>query len=228
MQKIIIVDYGMGNLHSVKKALIKMSKNSDFIEVSSEAKAISLADKIVFPGVGASGAAMRKIEEAQILMALKQALQEKQFLGICLGMQVLFETSEEDLSIKNIGHFAGEIKKFDYEKLNANLKENAKQSDAINSNGAQKAKVPHMGWNSAQVEGEAHKLWNLTAKEFYFVHSYYLPYESSKNFDSVLVTEYAGQKFISGIVKDNIVATQFHPEKSSSAGLEFFENFLTW
>lgn len=214
MQKVLIVDYGMGNIHSVKKALMKMGKNTDFIEVSKDAKAISSADKIVFPGVGASGAAMRKLEESKILVALKQALKTKKFLGICLGMQVLFETSAEDLSIKNIGHLQGEVKKFDFDKLN--------------STANTKLKVPHIGWNSAQIEGEEHKLWNLSKKEFYFVHSFYLPYELAKNFNSVLVSQYGEQKFISGFVKDNLVATQFHPEKSSEAGLELFKNFLNW
>lgn len=204
----------MGNLHSVKKALVKTSKNTDFIEVSDDAKAISLADKIVFPGVGASGAVMRKLQERQILVALKDALERKKFLGICLGMQVLFESSQEDMSVKNLGYLQGSIKKFDFAQLNANSSE--------------RLKIPHMGWNSAQLEVGDHSLWNLSKKEFYFVHSYYLPLDAKDQFDSVLTTTYGTKKFISAFVKDNLVATQFHPEKSAVAGLEFFENFLTW
>lgn len=214
MQKIVILDYGMGNLHSVKKALVKMSKNTDFFEVSSDAKAIALADKIVFPGVGASGAVMRKLQEAQILMALKDALKSKKFLGICLGMQVLFETSEEDMSVKNLAYLQGGVKKFDFTQLNANSNE--------------KIKVPHMGWNDTQVEEGDHSLWNLSSNQFYFVHSYYLPLDAKNQFDSIMTTSHGETKFISAFIKDNLVATQFHPEKSANAGLEFFENFLIW
>ena len=195
---IVIVDYGMGNLPNVKRALNLYSED---VVISSDIEIIKKADKILLPGVGAFGDAMRNIDKLGMREVLVEASKIKPFLGICLGMQLLFEGSEEDSSEKGLGIIKGSVKKFKDIEL----------------------KVPEIGWNSVKKPKESKILKGLAdGSYFYFVHSYHVVPE-----EEVVagVTEY-GYEFVSVIEKGNIMATQFHPEKSHDEGLKILKNFV--
>lgn len=195
---IVIVDYGMGNLPNVKRALNLYSED---VVISSDIDIIKKADKILLPGVGAFGDAMRNIDKLGMREVLVEASKIKPFLGICLGMQLLFEGSEEDSSEKGLGIIKGSVKKFKDIEL----------------------KVPEIGWNSVKKPKESKILKGLAdGSYFYFVHSYYVVPEEEV---AVGVTEY-GYEFVSVIEKGNIMATQFHPEKSHDEGLKILKNFV--
>ena len=195
---IVIVDYGMGNLPNVKRALNLYSED---VVISSDIEIIKKADKILLPGVGAFGDAMRNIDKLGMREVLVEASKIKPFLGICLGMQLLFEGSEEDSSEKGLGIIKGSVKKFKDIEL----------------------KVPEIGWNSVKKPKESKILKGLAdGSYFYFVHSYYVVPEEEV---AVGVTEY-GYEFVSVIEKGNIMATQFHPEKSHDEGLKILKNFV--
>jgi len=207
-QRISIVDYGMGNLRSVQKALAHVSP-ADAVEVTSDPDAIRRADRVVFPGQGAMPDCMRCLQESGLGDAVAEAARERPFLGLCIGQQMLFEESAEGPT-PGLALLGGHVVGFD-----------------IGPEGrAAGLKVPHMGWNEVwQVA--PHALWQgiEDGARFYFVHSYYC-----KPADAALAagrTDYAGA-FTSAIARDNIFATQFHPEKSSAAGLKLLSNFTTW
>ncbi len=202
---IVIVDYGMGNLRSVQKAF---EKNGAKAKVSSSKKDIARAGKIVLPGVGAFTAAVRELEKRDLVDTLKQKIQSgTPYLGLCLGLQLLFEESEENEGKKKalgLGIIRGRVKRF-----------------------RGKLKIPHMGWNTLHITKKNCPLFKGIRNEdyFYFVHSYYgVPNEPSWN---ASLTRY-GVDFCSGIWKDNIFATQFHPEKSQEAGLKMIKNFIAF
>lgn len=195
---IVIVDYGMGNLPNVKRALNLYSED---VVISSDIEVIKKADKILLPGVGAFGDAMRNIDKLGMREVLVEASKIKPFLGICLGMQLLFEGSEEDSSEKGLGIIKGSVKKFKDIEL----------------------KVPEIGWNSVKKPKESKILNGLSnGSYFYFVHSYHVVPEEEV---AAGVTEY-GYEFVSVIEKENIMATQFHPEKSHDEGLKILKNFV--
>lgn len=195
---IVIVDYGMGNLPNVKRALNLYSED---VVISSDIEIIKKADKILLPGVGAFGDAMRNIDKLGMREVLVEASKIKPFLGICLGMQLLFEGSEEDSSEKGLGIIKGSVKKFKDIEL----------------------KVPEIGWNSVKKPKESKILKGLAdGSYFYFVHSYHVVPEEEV---AAGVTEY-GYEFVSVIEKGNIMATQFHPEKSHDEGLKILKNFV--
>lgn len=195
---IVIVDYGMGNLPNVKRALNLYSED---VVISSDIERIKKADKILLPGVGAFGDAMRNIDKLGMREVLVEASKIKPFLGICLGMQLLFEGSEEDSSEKGLGIIKGSVKKFKDIEL----------------------KVPEIGWNSVKKPKESKILKGLAdGSYFYFVHSYHVVPEEEV---AAGVTEY-GYEFVSVIEKGNIMATQFHPEKSHDEGLKILKNFV--
>jgi imidazole glycerol-phosphate synthase subunit HisH len=207
-QRISIVDYGMGNLRSVQKALAHVAPG-DAVEVTSDPGAIRGADRVVFPGQGAMPDCMRCLEESGLGEAVGHAARTKPFLGLCIGQQMLFEESAEGPT-PGLRVLAGRVVGFEItpERRAAGMK------------------VPHMGWNEVwQVA--PHALWEgiPDGARFYFVHSYYCePADAAVAAGS---TDYAGA-FTSAIARDNIFATQFHPEKSSVAGLALLRNFATW
>jgi glutamine amidotransferase len=208
---IAVVDYGMGNLRSVSKALEHVVEDGQRVIVSSDANEIADAEHVVFPGQGAARDCMQQLIDLKLDKVVLHAAHEKPFLGICMGMQVLMSHSEENQGIDCMGLYAGEVRAFSDEKLSARM---------------QSLKVPHMGWNEV-AHKQTHPLWNdiKDNNRFYFVHSYYVDPE-----DEALVagtTEY-GIEFVSAIARDNVFAVQFHPEKSAHDGLQLLKNFSAW
>jgi imidazole glycerol-phosphate synthase subunit HisH len=211
MQKIdiAVVDYGMGNLRSVSKAIEHVA-NGKSVAISSDPKVIQNAGCVVFPGQGAMPDCMRELDVRNLREAIIDAAKNKPFLGICIGMQLLFEHSEEG-DTPGLGLFKGNVKRF-AEKL-------------VDENGV-KLKVPHMGWNQV-YQAKKHALWAdiADATRFYHVHSYYTAPDDA----AVAAGETAyPNRFTSAIARDNIFATQFHVEKSAQAGLQLLQNFVNW
>jgi glutamine amidotransferase len=201
---IAIIDYGMGNLRSVQKAFEKYCSN---VIVSSSAKDIMDADKIILPGVGAFKVAMDELKKRCLISPIKASIEKgKPFLGICLGLQLLFSESEEGGRIKGLDIIKGKVKRL-------------KEKDGL--------KIPHMGWNriSAKRKAQSAKILNgVTDNSYmYFVHSYYVAPEDK---GIILCETDYGINFASGVRKDNIYGFQFHPEKSQTVGLKIVENFV--
>jgi glutamine amidotransferase len=199
---IIIVNYGLGNLGSIFNMLKKIKVES---KISSEPDVIAKAQKILLPGVGAFDNAMKKIEELNLkeILTGKALIEKVPFLGICLGMQILTDSSDEGV-MPGFGWIKAKTKKFNFE------------------NGSD-LKVPHMGWNTIRIANESPLSKNLLSEtKFYFVHSYYVEVEDENN--SMFKTHH-GLTFDSAIQKDNIFGAQFHPEKSHKYGMKFLENF---
>ena len=170
------------------------------------------ADKVVFPGQGAMGNCMKLLRETGLDAAVQKSLNDKPFLGICLGLQTLLENSEENAGSAGFGVLKGNVRQF-----------SAKMSDPVTG---QRLKIPHMGWNQVQ-QSQQHDLWKNIAdnSRFYFVHSYYAdPVDKST---IAAQTDYP-TPFVSAVAYDNVFATQFHPEKSQHAGLQLLKNFLKW
>jgi glutamine amidotransferase len=207
MTHIAVIDYGMGNLRSVAKALEHVAPQAQII-VTSEPAAVARADRVVFPGQGAMPDCMRELDACGLREAVLEGARSKPFLGICLGLQMLFEMSEEG-DVPGLAILPGRVKHFP----------EAQMAEAH-------LKVPHMGWNEvAQVR--PHPLWNGIADgtRFYFVHSYYVePRERAL----VAGETYYPHAFTSSVASDNIFAVQFHPEKSHTAGLQLLSNFASW
>ena len=211
MQIIAVVDYGMGNLRSVVNALQVVADDRDQVILTSDPAQVLEADRIVFPGQGAAGDCMRAIDEYGLRESITVAAQQRPFLGICMGLQVLIEHSEENQGTECLGIFKGQVKYF---------------GDGHKDQSGVKLKVPHMGWNRV-TQTKSHPLWHSIAdgSRFYFVHSYYLEVEAP---DLVAgVTDY-GVSFTSAIARDNLFALQCHPEKSADAGLQLLRNFVNW
>ncbi|MDD5730083.1 MAG: imidazole glycerol phosphate synthase subunit HisH [Candidatus Omnitrophica bacterium] len=198
---IAIIDYGMGNIHSVAKALEAVGAE---VLVTNKAQEIKNADKLVLPGVGAFGDAMQELEKQKLVKVIKEEIKRKKiFLGICLGMHLLFERSEESPKIKGLGLLKGGVVRFPVKK---------------------ELKVPHMGWNQVSPVNECPLLKGVENGAFvYFCHSYY-PVPQDKDV-SAAVTDY-GLNFSSVVWKGNIFGAQFHPEKSQSVGLKIIKNFV--
>ncbi|OED35427.1 imidazole glycerol phosphate synthase, glutamine amidotransferase subunit [Chromatiales bacterium (ex Bugula neritina AB1)] len=208
MAKVIaVVDYGMGNLRSVAKAIEYVASESDTL-VTSDPEVILSADRVVFPGQGAARDCMKNLNDHNLSEAVSHAFNNKPFLGICMGLQVLFDHSAENSGVNCIGLVSGTVRRFD-------------------RNDAQSAeKVPHMGWNQVK-QTRAHPLWEGIGdfSRFYFVHSYYVSPADSQWIAAS--TEYL-VPFTSAIARDNVFATQFHPEKSAESGLRLLQNFTRW
>ena len=210
MQKLVVVDYGMGNLRSVAKAFefVVRERNLAFdVSISSSPEAVRNADRVVFPGQGAMPDCMRYLRESGLEEAVRDSAAAKPFFGVCVGMQMLFDVSEEG-DTPGLGIFAGKVARF--RPTNRTLK------------------VPHMGWNEVG-QTQPHVLFNgiADAERFYFVHSYFCVPASSVKDVTAARTNYGGE-FCAAIGRDNIFGTQFHPEKSHHAGLKLYENFLHW
>lgn len=203
---IIIVDYGMGNLRSVLKAFEKLGAN---VAVSSDKSTIKSSDAIVLPGVGAFRDCMKNLETMGLLDIIVEEIKAgKPYLGICLGLQILFTESEEFGRTPGLDILKGRVRRFLFKDQGNSLK------------------IPHMGWNQVKLKKQHPLLDGIEDGEyFYFVHSYYVEPDDDS---VVLTTTDYGKEFVSAIAVDNIVAVQFHPEKSQKKGLRFLSNFLKW
>ncbi len=210
MNKIVVVDYGMGNLRSVAQALMHVAPEAE-VTVSAEADAIRAADRIVLPGQGAMPDCMQSLRDSGLLEALMEAVQNKPLFGVCVGEQMLFDSSEEG-DARCLGLLPGKVVKF--------------QLDGQIQPDGSRFKVPQMGWNQVR-QLKPHPIWDGVAdgSYFYFVHSYYAVPDQ---IDHALGKTVYGLPFCCAAGRDNIFATQFHPEKSASAGLQLYKNFVHW
>jgi glutamine amidotransferase len=200
--KIVVVDYGMGNLRSVSKALEKVAPQAQ-VRVSADPDEIRGADRVVVPGQGAMPDCMRQLARSGARDAVVESTRTRPFLGICVGMQMLFEHGEEG-DTPGLGLLAGEVPRFSVSGL----------------------KVPHMGWNEV-LQAQPHAMWHGVpdGTRFYFVHSYY---PKPKEPGLTAGTCVYGAPFTCAVARDNIFAVQFHPEKSQAAGLQLLRNFVDW
>lgn len=210
MIDIAIVDYGMGNLRSVQKALEHVAPAAS-IAVTSDPDVVREAKRIVVPGQGAMRNCMHELEIRGLREAVMEAAVHKPFLGICIGLQMLFEESEEG-HVKGLNILPGKVVHF--------------PAPAMTTTDGQKLKVPHMGWNQV-YQASKHPLWEGIAEDarFYFVHSYYVETTDS---ESIAARSNYPFPFTCAVTKDNIFAVQFHPEKSQLAGLTLLSNFAKW
>lgn len=210
MKTILVVDYGMGNLRSVAQALRAVAPEAEIV-ISGEVADLKRADRIVLPGQGAMPDCMASLAQSGLQEALLEAAKSKPLFGVCVGEQMLFERSAEGPSA-GLGLLPGEVVKFDL----------AQQRQADGS----RYKVPQMGWNRVR-QTQSHALWQDIAdlSYFYFVHSYYA--QPAQTQHMLGETDYGGW-FACAVARDNIFATQFHPEKSAQAGLQLYKNFVHW
>ncbi len=210
MSSIAIIDYEMGNLHSIAKAVEHVAGNTR-VRVSSRAQEILSADRVIFPGVGGIGHCMEALTRTGLDEVVREAAASRPVLGICLGMQALLERSEENDGTACLALIPGQVKRF---------AEHLADRDT-----GEKLKVPHMGWN--QVHQDSHPMWEGIDQDsrFYFVHSYYAaPADPG---DQAATAEYGGP-FCCALARGNLFAVQFHPEKSQRAGLALLRNFSRW
>jgi glutamine amidotransferase len=210
MTTVAVVDYGMGNLRSVAKAIEHVAPTATLL-VTSDPADVMRADRVVVPGQGAMPDCMRELEARGLRAAVIRAAAEKPWLGICIGLQMLFEHSEEG-NVSGLGVFAGYVARFPHGQM-------------MLTDGT-RLKVPHMGWNEVQQQ-RPHALWDGIADgaRFYFVHSYYVAPDDP---GIVIGQTRYGIPFTSAVARDNIFAVQFHPEKSAQAGLQLLANFMSW
>ncbi|MDE0926912.1 MAG: imidazole glycerol phosphate synthase subunit HisH [Methylophilaceae bacterium] len=208
---IAVVDYGMGNLRSVSKAIEHVASDKTVL-ITSNPEEIHAAERVVFPGQGAMPECMQELDGRGLHEAVVSAAKTKPFLGICIGLQMLFDHSEEG-DANGLGLLEGNVKKFALENV----------TDAA----GEKLKVPHMGWNQVYQYDKPHPLWQgiASGERFYFVHSYYVSLEDEAS--AMGYGEYPN-KFTCAVAQDNIFAVQFHPEKSAQAGLQLLRNFVNW
>ncbi len=211
MTRTAVVDYGTGNLRSVSQAVAAVAGAHDSVTVTSSARDIRSADRVIFPGQGAMGDCMRHLDSSGLRGAVLEALSSKPVFAIYIGLQMLFEKSDEN-DCPGLGLYAGKVIRFP-------------QSALITASGA-RLKIPQMGWNTVQ-QRQRHPLWNgiPDSSWFYFVHSYFVA-----PVDDTLTagTSSYGLPFVCCVARDNVFATQFHPEKSADAGLRLLANFLAW
>ena len=207
--RVAVVDYGMGNLHSVSKAVERVAPTAR-VEVTSDPARVAEADRVVFPGQGAMPDCMREMDSRQLRPAVLEAARTRPFLGICIGLQMLFERSEEG-DVDGLAILPGTVRRFP-------------DRGMVDSEG-RRLKVPHMGWNRVS-QADGHPLWSgiEDGSRFYFVHSYF---PDARQAVVQGTTEY-GIPFTCAVARDNIFAVQFHPEKSDTAGLRLLANFLHW
>ncbi len=215
-QRVAVIDYGMGNLHSVASALEHVGAAE--VHVTCEAEKIRAADRVVFPGVGAIRDCMAEIRRLKCDELLRTALteQHKPVLAICVGLQALMSRSEENGGVDCLDMIPGQVRHFS----------SAQQGEHLYGASGERLKVPHMGWSEVK-QSRAHPLWQGIAdnSRFYFVHSYYVHAEDRSLQAGAL--QY-GVEADAALAKDNLFAVQFHPEKSHTAGLQLLRNFLEW
>lgn len=209
MVDVAIVDYGMGNLRSVEQALRHVAPTGDIV-VTDDAAVIAQAGRVVFPGQGAMPDCMRELDARGLRNAVIDAAQTKPFLGICIGLQMLFEHSAEG-DVPGLGVLTGDVLRF---------------AGGMQDAEGNKLKVPHMGWNQVRHQTD-HPLWNGIAQDarFYYVHSYYVkPQDQSL----IQATSDYPEPFVCAVARSNLFGVQFHPEKSQAAGLKLLQNFIHW
>lgn len=214
MNTIAIIDYGMGNLHSVAKAVEHVAAASGqeaAVVVTADARRIAAADRVIFPGVGAIRDCMAEIRRLDVGQIVEQAMQNKPVLAICVGMQALMQRSEENGGVDCLGLVEGQVRYF---------------GDELRDAEGGRLKVPHMGWNEVE-QARAHPLWRdiPDRSRFYFVHSFYV---EAANAEQVTGISHYGKELVASLADENIFATQFHPEKSQQVGLTLLRNFLHW
>jgi glutamine amidotransferase len=208
--RVAVVDYGMGNLHSVAKAVEHVAPHAK-VEVTSDPARVAGADRVVFPGQGAMPDCMREMDARGLRPAVLDAARSRPFLGICIGLQMLFERSDEG-AVAGLALLPGAVRRF--------------PAEAMVDTEGNKLKVPHIGWNRVKHTA-SHALWSgiEDGSRFYFVHSYF-----PQTGEAALIrgtTDY-GLSFTCAVARDNVFAVQFHPEKSDIAGLRLLANFLNW
>ncbi|MEO7558605.1 MAG: imidazole glycerol phosphate synthase subunit HisH [Gammaproteobacteria bacterium] len=211
MNTVAVIDYGMGNLRSVSKALEQVAEGARVV-VSSDADTILQADRVVFPGQGAMRDCMAELQQRELGEVIRACIAGKPFLGICMGLQVLMDFSQENEGRAGLGMIPGQVLRF--------------AEGLCDPETGDKLKIPHMGWNEVHQTG-AHPLWQNIAQDsrFYFVHSYYVQPDDNK---IIAGTTAYPHTFASALAQDNVFAVQFHPEKSQHAGLALLANFLRW
>lgn len=209
MSYVAIIDYGMGNLRSVAKAVEHVFPGGS-VRVTDDASVVSRSERVIFPGQGAMPDCMRELQRRGLREAVIDAAHSKPFLGICIGLQMLFQRSEEG-DQPGLGLLGGNVVKF---------------ADGLASTDGQRLKVPHMGWNEV-VRTRPHPLWEgiTDGARFYFVHSYY-PVPEDEGLVAARTTY--GAPFCCAVARSNLFAVQFHPEKSQAAGLRLLRNFVAW
>jgi len=208
---IAIIDYGSGNLRSVLRAFHKVAPQAD-VQIVADPDQVLAAERVVFPGQGAMPDCMANLRASGLQEALIESCREKPFLGICVGEQMLFDHSEEG-DTQGLGVMQGRVVKFSSDR------------GCLDSEG-RALKVPHMGWNSVRWAFDHPVMQGLSQGEwFYFVHSFHA--EPTDSHQILGESDY-GQRFTCAVARDNIVATQFHPEKSAAAGLRLLSNFVSW
>lgn len=211
MSTVAVIDYGMGNLHSVAKALEKVSEGVKVV-VSSDPDEVRKADRVVLPGVGAIRDCMAEIKRLSFDELVKEIAINKPLLGVCVGMQALLDSSVENGGTKCLGILPGKVEFFG--------------NNLTDARTGERLKVPHMGWNQVHQTIE-HPMWQGIAQDsrFYFVHSYYVQPAGP---ELIAASCEYGITFTAAVARDNVFATQFHPEKSQHAGLALYANFLKW
>jgi len=209
MSSVAVIDYGMGNLHSIAKALQHAAPEVQ-VQITADADAIRAADRVVFPGVGAIRDCMQALTQSGLADVIKEISETKPLLGICLGMQALLTVSEEHADTRCLDIFAGKVVRF---------------AEGLTDSNGDTLKIPHMGWN--QVQQRPHPLWAGIPQRsrFYFVHSYYAQPDDAAIIAAT--TDYP-DAFACALARNNIFAVQFHPEKSQAVGLQLLKNFLHW
>lgn len=209
MNTVAVIDYGMGNLHSVSKAIEHVAESARVI-VTSDPEIVRQADRVILPGVGAIRDCMAEIRKQGVDQLVAEVSADRPFLGICVGMQALMQNSEENGGVDCLGLFSEKVRFFGDPLVENNIK----------------LKVPHMGWNQVKQE-QSHPLWEGIEDEsrFYFVHSFYV---EPKPASEVMGTALYGKRIAAAVGRDNIFAVQFHPEKSQHVGLQLLKNFVSW
>jgi len=210
-QTVAVIDYGMGNLHSVASALAHVADDSRVV-ITADPAEVAAADRVVFPGVGAIRDCMGEIRRLGFDQLLREQVDSgKPVLGICVGMQALMQHSEENQGVDCIGLLPGQVKFF---------------GEQLRDEAGEALKVPHMGWNQVSQSID-HPLWQNIAQDsrFYFVHSFYVQAEDR---NLVAATARYGVTLDAALARNNLFAVQFHPEKSHTAGLQLLKNFLHW
>jgi glutamine amidotransferase len=226
--QIAVIDLGVGNLTSVKQALTAVAPDCDVV-VTSDARVIDSADRVVMPGQGAVGTWFAALHDRKLESVVRSSLANKPMLGICIGMQALFDHCEEDGGIDGLGLFQGSVRHFShFHSAKNSAIESAKESDTKNTN-QERLKIPQMGWNQV-VHSQDHALWHgiKDQSHFYFVHSFCANMAAAADSSVVYGEANYGHDFIAAVGRDNVFAVQFHPEKSHDDGLKLLKNFTQW
>ncbi len=214
MARIAVIDYGMGNLRSVSKAVEHVAPN-DQVLVTRDAAVIKESDRVICPGQGAAADCMNALSQQGLVDVIKEVVQTRPFFGICMGLQVLLTRSDENQGVDCVGVLPGQVKRF---------------SAPLLDDSGTRLKVPHMGWNEVSRDAAArgnHPMWHgiENGSRFYFAHSYYCVPDST---DLIAAHTHYGKSIAVALAQDSVFACQFHPEKSSASGLQLLTNFVSW